>query len=92
MAEYLELFPEDTIELLRAANSYRLANKLELAADYSERLKLREPQNLENLILLAEIYFELKVFIRSKRILENAMAIEPSNQRLKDLANKLNQI
>ncbi len=92
MAEYLDLFPEDTSALLQAATSYKLANKLESAADYSERLKLREPRNLPNLILLAEIYFDLKIFVRAKGILENASSIDPENLKIKELKIKMNQI
>ena len=92
MAEYLDLFPEDNSILLQTANSYKLSNRLELAADYAERLKLREPRNLQNLILLAEIYFDLKIFGRAKRVLDNASALDSENQKIKDLRFKLNQI
>ena len=92
MAEYLDLFPEDNSVLLQTANSYKLSNRLDLAADYAERLKLREPRNLQNLILLAEIYFDLKAFGRAKKILDNASALDSENQKIKDLRFKLNQI
>jgi tetratricopeptide (TPR) repeat protein len=91
-AEYLDAYPDDTPALLLATQSYRLANDLETAADYSERLKLREPKNVVNLALLSEIYFDLKIFNRAKRTLENAMLLNPQNPRLLELENKLNKI
>ena len=91
-AEYLDLFPEETESLYQAAISYKLSNKLESAADYSERLKLREPRNFQNLILLAEIYFDLKIFGRAKGTLENAALIEPNHPKIKELKTKFSSI
>jgi tetratricopeptide (TPR) repeat protein len=91
-AEYLDLFPEETEFLYQAAISYKLSNKLESAADYSERLKLREPRNFQNLILLAEIYFDLKIFGRAKGTLENAALIEPNHPKIKELKTKFSSI
>ncbi len=91
-SEYLDLFPEETPFFFQAANSYYLSGNLESAADYSERLKLREPKNLENLILLTQIYFDLKLFNRAKKTLDNAMLLDSKNPKLLELRKKLNSI
>ncbi|MBK8395866.1 MAG: hypothetical protein IPL26_11595 [Leptospiraceae bacterium] len=75
--------------LLAAAKSFRLSNQLELAADYSERLKLREPMNLINLILLIEIYIDLKMYARAKKILDNALYVDSANTKLSELKKRL---
>jgi tetratricopeptide (TPR) repeat protein len=90
--EYLDLFPEEVSFLLEAANSYSLSNDLEQAADYSERLKLREPKNLPNLILLTEIYFKLKSLSRANKTLNNAIGIDPNNSKLLELKIKYEAI
>lgn len=91
-AEYLDFFPEEVSLLIEAAKSYKLSNNLEKAADYSERLKLREPKNIQNLVLLAEIYFELKSFNRAKKTLNNAIQLEPENFSLLELKTKFDTI
>ena len=91
-SEYLDLFPEENSFFLEAANYYYLIGNLESAADYSERLKLREPKYIENLILLTKIYFDLKIFNRAIKTLNNAMLLETKNPRLIDLKRKLESI
>ena len=83
-AKYLELFPEDTKILYATAKSFKLANSLELAADYAERLKLREPKNAANLILLIEIYSELKSFARAKKILNHLELVDSENPKIQE--------
>lgn len=85
----LNLYPGESMFLLAAAKSYKLSSQLELAADYSERLKLREPTNLNNLILLIEIYIALQMYGRAKKILENAMHLGYSNEKLTELKIKI---
>jgi len=84
----LNVYPGESMFLLAAAKSFKLSNQHELAADYSERLKLREPMNLNNLILLIEIYIELKMYARAKKIMDNALYLDNSNTKLSEMKKR----
>ncbi|HNK57642.1 MAG TPA: SpoIIE family protein phosphatase [Leptospiraceae bacterium] len=91
-SEYLDLFPEETNFLFIAANCYKQVGKLESAADYAERLKLREPRNVSNLILLTEIYIALKNIHRATAMLKNAKLVDRNNPRVLELDALIHQI
>ncbi|HMV44106.1 MAG TPA: SpoIIE family protein phosphatase, partial [Leptospiraceae bacterium] len=84
-AKYLELFPDENQFLFACAKSFKLAKLYELAADYSERLKLREPKNSSNLVLLVEIYCDLKAFTRAEKILDQLKSVELENPKVEEL-------
>ena len=85
----LFLLPDNKDILYEAAKCYQLSGDYELAADYSERLRLREPMHLQNLILLIEIYLELKQNDRAERILKLAFYLDNENTKLLALQKQL---
>jgi tetratricopeptide (TPR) repeat protein len=83
---YFERFPESSEHLFAAARLARACGRLALARDYAERLRLREPQHVENLILLAELCLALHDLERAVKIAGEALEIEPANPRARELA------
>jgi hypothetical protein len=66
-----------------------MIGNLEVAADYAERLKLREPKNVNNLIFLAEVYLELQVPGRAQKMLDLATLLDRENPKLAELKNRM---
>jgi len=85
---YLELEPIDNEYMFIQSACLKLLNQLELAIDVGEALKLREPQNVKNLINLADSYRLAKNYSRAEKILNYALEKEPNNPK----AIKLKQI
>jgi tetratricopeptide (TPR) repeat protein/HAMP domain-containing protein len=79
--DYLNLNPGDNEYLYALSNTYRVFGKLNLAADAGERLYLRDQRNVLNLLNLAAIYLELKVFGRANMMAEKVIRIEPDNEK-----------
>ncbi len=89
--QYLVLNPGDNEYLYALANTYRMYNKLNLAADVSERLYLREPKNILNLINLATIYMGLKVYGRSEFMIKKALNVDPENKQAEIIYESLKE-
>ncbi|RME92622.1 MAG: HAMP domain-containing protein, partial [Candidatus Hydrogenedentota bacterium] len=86
---YLKYHPEQDDFLFYASYSAKMIGKWQLAADYGERLALRNPLYIKNLINLVDIYLMLKVYGRAQEILEQAKQIEPDNPSIEKLEKKL---
>jgi len=87
--KYLERYPFDSRMLLIASFCFKKAKRYGDAVDTGERLRLREPDNLENLVLLAEVYFRINDFRRAEVLLEEAIARNPGFTRALRLRDKL---
>ncbi|MCB1316984.1 MAG: tetratricopeptide repeat protein, partial [Leptospiraceae bacterium] len=61
------------------------------AADYAERVRLRTPDNVLNLIHLADIYLHLGNPRRAGKMLERALELEPGNDRALKLQSMLRE-
>ncbi len=86
---FIDLYPEEATFLFATAKSYKMIGNYELAADYSERLKLREPKNVNNLILLSEIYLELKAPVRARKMFDLAQLLDRENPKLGELRSRM---
>ncbi len=87
--QYLDINPSDNEYLYALSNTYRVFGKLNQAADVGERLYLREPKNILNLLNLAFIYQELKIFGRATMMVEKVLAIDPENLQAKKLLDSI---
>src|SRR5690606_35009086 len=67
---YSENNPGDNEYIYAISNTYRLLGSLNEAADYGERLYLRDAGNYLNLINLAIVYKSLGIGTRSKYMAE----------------------
>ena len=88
-AYFIDLYPEESAFLFATAKSHKMIGNLEVAADYAERLKLREPKNVNNLIFLAEIYLELPIPGRAGKMFDLATLLDQENPRLAELKNRM---
>ncbi len=79
--EYARLRPVDTEMLYLTSVCYRKCNRLESAADYGERVRLRDHGHVRNLVNLGRIYAKMRLFGRAETMLERALEHEPGHAK-----------
>lgn len=84
-AEYVRLEPNHNEYIFATAEASRLAELYDQAIDFGERLKLREPKNVPNLINLARSYQESGESRRAKEVIEKVFNYEKNNQEALEL-------
>ena len=89
MEEYLYIRPSDNKMLYHLSVMYKESGILEKAADVGERLYLREPKYLDNLLNLSHIYLLLKVHDRAKKMIDRAIYLEPENEKILSIYEKI---
>jgi tetratricopeptide (TPR) repeat protein len=80
--EYLDLIPSDTSMIYYLAYAYRKDKNFIDGIEQGERVRLRNPTHLKNLINLARSYASVGNLIRAKEILEPAVTLAPGNLKL----------
>ena len=90
--QYTELRPEESEFLFLTSYALKhtpgLTRKdLEKAADFGERLRMRDKDHLKNLLNLTDIHRLLKNVPRAEKLLSRALEIDPEDTR----ANKLRE-
>ncbi|MCB1320114.1 MAG: SpoIIE family protein phosphatase, partial [Leptospiraceae bacterium] len=88
---YVDRVPSDTDMVYLTSFLYKKQRDLESAADYAERVRLRTPDNVLNLIHLADIYLHLGNPRRAGKMLERALELEPGNDRALKLQSMLRE-
>ncbi|WCL48623.1 SpoIIE family protein phosphatase [Leptospira sp. GIMC2001] len=89
--KYLEENPFDNQYIYVTAYCYKIAKNYTKAIQLSERLRLREPFHIKNLINLSDIYRLMGEKNRAGKFLEKIISIDPNNsmiQKLRVLLNK----
>ncbi|MBL8021218.1 MAG: SpoIIE family protein phosphatase [Leptospirales bacterium] len=81
--DYTYLRPGDTEFVYIASYCLKKVRKYDRAADFGERVKLRNPRHIKNLINLAEVYARMGNTNRAEALLDAALAIEPDNANAK---------
>ncbi|MEQ8351832.1 MAG: SpoIIE family protein phosphatase [Leptospiraceae bacterium] len=89
--EYVSLAPEDQEYLYAVSNSCRLAQRYDEAADFGERLLLREPNNILNLLNLSDIYYSMEQTRRALNLVDKALQLEPENHQAATLRDSIVQ-
>ena len=79
--DYIYLRPGDVEIIYIASCCYKMAAEFRKAADMGERVRIRNPELVKNLINLAEIYTKLGEKKRAKIMIENALDRNPDNSR-----------
>ncbi|EQA45340.1 SpoIIE-like protein phosphatase domain protein [Leptospira broomii serovar Hurstbridge str. 5399] len=90
--DYLNIKPVDKEILYVASFAARKAGDLGKAQDFGERLYLREPEHLKNLINLAQTYIALKNYERAVKMTIAAQILDSENEiilRIRDVLNGL---
>jgi len=87
--DYHDFRPADTRMLYLYAVLARKKGLLDLAAELSERIRLRDPAFKENLWNLIRAYVAMGVQGRARQLLEEYLELDPDSQRARDLLGKL---
>lgn len=88
--DYAFLKPADTEMLYAVSHCAARMGQLDKAADYGERIRLREPHNDRYLINLARIYAAKGNASRAEGFLEQVLEAEPEHEKALSLKGKLN--
>lgn len=86
---FIDMHPGYNEFIYYAALSSFYSRKMNLAADIGERLRLRQPGNIKNLILLAEIYRAMKNPSRAEKMLQEVLNVEPDNKKAREIQEKI---
>ena len=88
-ARYVDRNPADLEMIYRTSILYKRLRRLEDAADLAERIRLRQPGNVRNLIHLADIYLSNDNPRRAKKIILLAIEQEPENEKAQTILEHL---
>jgi HAMP domain-containing protein/TolA-binding protein len=86
--DYIYLRPLDTDMIYLASYLCKKLKKLRDAAEFGERVRLRAPDMVRNLLNLSEVYARLGNKDRSAKILREVYKLEPDNKK----ADKLRKL
>ncbi|MCB1175720.1 MAG: SpoIIE family protein phosphatase [Leptospiraceae bacterium] len=89
--KYTELKPVDPNGLVNTAIMLRKTHDFKRAVDYGERVRLREPGRVDNLLHLADSYRVLKQTQRSRQICAEVQAVDPHNETVVRILERLQQ-
>ncbi|TGL60721.1 SpoIIE family protein phosphatase [Leptospira sarikeiensis] len=90
--EYLNIRPVDKEILFIASYVARRAKQFQKAQDFGERLLLREPTHVRNLINLTRVCIALRNYERAKELLREAFRLEPENSQVYKIKKALESI
>lgn len=92
-AEYalrsLDIDPSDTKLLFLASFALKRTGRFAEAAEIGERVRIREPLLVKNLVNLAEVHLRLGALERTEQILEEGFRAAPGHPRLKKIQSIL---
>jgi tetratricopeptide (TPR) repeat protein/HAMP domain-containing protein len=88
---YTNLRPFDTDFLYYIALAYKQSKSYDFSIDYSERLRLRDPNNIRNLILLTESYMHIGNFTKADQLLNHIQKLDPENSKAERLIHFLEE-
>ncbi len=86
---YAHEHPADATFLYYTSFVLKQLAEYESAADFGERCHLRDPENLNNLVCLADVYRLSGAVDRARVILERAERLDDSHEKVKQLAQAL---
>lgn len=89
IAAFSKLGAEDQEFLYYASYVYKNARKFELAADFGERCRMRDPGHLNNIANLVDIYRLNGNIKRANRLLDRALEMDPEHELLQKVAQNM---
>lgn len=89
--QYLDLKPGDTEMVYMVSLARKKLRNFESSADLAERVRLRDPRNLKNLLHLTEVHMLSGNLNRAEYILIQVREVEPDNKRGLQLQERLEQ-
>ncbi|HMZ37269.1 MAG TPA: tetratricopeptide repeat protein, partial [Leptospiraceae bacterium] len=87
--DYTYLRPGDSEFVYVASYCLKKVKEYSRAADYGERLKLRNPRHVKNLINLAEVYAKMRNLARAELLLDSALLVDPDNTTARSRLEKV---
>lgn len=87
--DYIHIKPADSEFLYIASYCHKVLQNYKKAADFGERLRLRNHDMIKNLVNLADIYYLQGLYHRSRTIIEIAQKIDPHNLKVKRVLEAL---
>lgn len=90
--EYLEKIPSDTAMFYYLSYAYRKNRNFDESIDFGERVRLRNPYNVKNLINLVKSYASSKKLLRAQEILESAVRLQPENEKVQRLKKQIEKV
>ncbi|MDF3819515.1 SpoIIE family protein phosphatase [Leptospira sp. 96542] len=90
--KYLKINPGDTDFLFYIAFAHKQKRNFELALEFSERLKLRDPKNFKNSLLLTEILMHQNQVAKAEIAMLALEEISPENPKVLKLKRFLNKM
>ena len=90
--DYSYIAPSETEFLFLASFCYKKIGKLEESADFGERVRLREPDNIKNLLHLGDLYARKKNFKRARGMVADILEREPDHEKARAMLAKLDEL
>ncbi len=87
--DYSLLKPMDTEIMYITAFCARKVADIKTAIDFGERVRLRDPNHVKNLINLGQTYLADKNLSRAENILSSALELDPENPSLQRLLDHI---
>ncbi|HMX32792.1 MAG TPA: SpoIIE family protein phosphatase [Leptospiraceae bacterium] len=89
--EYLDKNELDSSLMFKASYCLKMNHEFKEAIEMAERIKLREPLNIRNLIHLADMYTYNKNYDRSYKLLRKILMLEPENKIAEKILERVEQ-
>lgn len=77
--QYLTFVPSDSEFFYTLSTYYREMRSFDKGIEYAERIRLRNPNEMKNLLLLVDLYSLSENFQRAEELLQYSLKIEPEN-------------
>ncbi|MCB1190678.1 MAG: SpoIIE family protein phosphatase [Leptospiraceae bacterium] len=87
--EYLNIMPVDNEYIYKVSISYYNLGDYDKAADFGERLYLRNQKDYYNLLNLARVYHSLNVKHRALKMIQKAIELRPTDEIAEKLKNDI---
>lgn len=87
--DYIHIKPADSEFLYIASYCHKVLQNFKKAADFGERLRLRNHDMVKNLVNLADIYYLQGLYHRSRTIIDFAAKLDPHDIKVKRVLEAL---
>ncbi len=87
--DYIHIKPADSEFLYIASYCHKVLQNFKKAADFGERLRLRDHDMVKNLVNLADIYYLQGIYARSRTIIDFAAKLDPHDIKVKRVLEAL---
>ncbi|MCB1178684.1 MAG: SpoIIE family protein phosphatase [Leptospiraceae bacterium] len=89
--KYIKSHEYDTDMLFLTSYCLKRSRDFDESIDLSERVKLRYPNNIRNLIHLADLYTATENYIRASKLVRKILILEPDNKKALVILEKIKE-